>query len=352
MAIVEAHHSMKGLNTTGNDLTQYLLASIIICTRNRASYLGNTILKAAAQTLSTGSFEILVVDNGSTDQTPEAVHKCQSIITKVSVRYVVETEVGLSAARNRAIREAKGRILCFLDDDAMPEPEWLEWLMRGYINKPSTMCVGGAVVPIYETELPVWFPEELESIFRPQVHGSTLYQALYPQYPYGANFSIRAEAIRHIGEFNTALGYKDNNLIPCEETEFLLRLEKAGFKVFIEPRAVVNHIIPTNRLTHDYLRRRQYAYGRARAFMDYLHYSSVASKLATINMMIKLTSLVIKNVKLRIRFRTWLVFYGHTIRSSPFLHLCQLSMNLGYSDQELRILIKKLLFKTNFVLGK
>jgi GT2 family glycosyltransferase len=214
------------------------------------------------------------------------------------------------------------------------------------------MCVGGAVVPVYETPLPVWFPEDLESIFKPQIHDAVLHQVFYPHYPYGANFSIRAEAVRQIGEFNTSLGYKGNNLMPCEETEFMLRVEKAGFKVLIEPRAVVNHIIPANRLTHHYLRHRQYAYGQARAFMDYLHYSSVASKFATINMMIKLTSLVIKNVKLRTRFWTWLPFYGHTIHSCTFLHLCRLSAKLGYSDQELKILTKQLFLKTRFVSEK
>lgn len=324
------------------DLQNDLLASVLICTRNRSEYLGNSIRKAAVQELSYGNFEIIVVDNGSTDHTPEVVQECQATIRKTSFHYVVETDVGLSVARNRAMREANGRIFCFLDDDAVPEPEWLEWLIRGYVDDPRVMSVGGEVVPVYETALPAWFPESLEFIFRPQIHDAVLHQVAYPYYPYGANFSIRAEAVRHIGEFNASLGYKGADLIPCEETDFLLRLERAGFKVLMEPRAVVKHIIPANRLTHNYLRRRQYSYGRGCALMDYLNHSVHAYKKVTINMVIKIVLLLLNNAELRIRLWNQLAHDRQPTRSSAFLHLCQLSEYLGYSDQELRILMNLL----------
>jgi len=319
------------------DLQNNLVASVLICTRNRADYLSNTIHKAAEQKLSCGNFEIVVVDNGSTDHTPELVQKCQAAITKIPLRYVVEKEVGLSVARNRAVREANGRIFCFLDDDAIPEPEWLEWLIRGYADNQSVMSVGGSVVPIYETPLPAWFPESLEFIFRPQIHEAVLHQVAYPYYPYGANFSIRAEAVRYVGEFNTSLGYKGADLIPCEETEFLLRLEKAGFKVLMEPRAVVKHIIPANRLTQKYLQRRQYAFGRGCALMDYSH-RAMLDKCAIINMLIKKVSSVVNNVEVRIRFWNRLAHDRQMTRSLVFFYLCQLSEHMGYSDQELKTL--------------
>lgn len=326
-----------------------LVASVLICTRNRADYLGKTIRKAAEQELSYGNFEILVVDNGSTDHTPEVVQECKVAIAKIPLQYVVEKEVGLSVARNRAMREANGRILCFLDDDAIPEPEWLEWLIRGYADSQNVMSVGGSVVPIYETPLPAWFPESLESIFRPQIHEAVLHQVSYPYYPYGANFSIRAEAVRHVGEFNTSLGYKGADLIPCEETEFLLRLEKAGFKVLIEPRAIVKHIIPANRLTQKYLQRRQYAFGRGCALMDYSH-RAMHDKYVTINMLIRKISSVVNNAEVRIRFWNRLAHDRQTTRSPVFFYLCQLSEHMGYSDQELKILMKLLWLETKPIL--
>lgn len=318
-----------------NNIQNQLVASILICTRNRAVYIGNTIREAAAQSLSIGSFEIVVVDNGSTDHTPEVVRECQGSITNVPLRYVVETEVGLSAARNLAIREAKGRILCFLDDDALPEIEWLEWLVRGYAGNPKVMCVGGAIVPVYEIPLPEWFPEDLEFIFKPALRGVGLHQVTYPHYPYGANFSIRADAAQ-VGKFNTSLGYKAQSLIPCEETEFLLRLEKAGYTILMETRAVVKHLIPANRLTLEYQRRRHYANGRGNALMNYMHCSESDKKNAIL-------SLIVNNVRLHVKFLRMRVRNLQKTQPGFPLQQCRLAEDLGYSDQECKIVMAEIM---------
>lgn len=316
----------------------HLVASVLICTRNRATYLSNTIQVAAAQKLSCGRFEIVVVDNGSTDSTREVVRVCQSAITNVSLRYVVEEEVGLSAARNRAIQEARGQILCFLDDDAEPEAEWLEWLVLGFAASPSVMCVGGTIVPVYEAAPPVWFSQGLELIFKPEILGVDLHQVTYPYYPYGANFSIRSEAVKHVGTFNTSLGYKGRDLIPCEETEFLLRIEKAGYEIFMEPRAVVRHIIPANRLTRDYLRLRQYAYGKGCTLVKYFHQNQPYEDAALFSQVCKLAILGVQNIKIRVRY--WRQFMRHRRVNQPelFYQQCCLAMDLGISDIQWKIL--------------
>lgn len=268
MAIVEAHHSMKGLNTTGNDLTQSLLASIIICTRNRASYLGHTIRETAKQKLTNGLFEIIIVDNNSTDHTKEVVEACQSLITTIPLHYFIETEVGLSAARNRAIREAKGQILCFLDDDAVPEREWLARLCNLFAQYEQAMCAGGMIIPNYETKPPLWFDEYHEGFFSPKfTNKHSAHITTYPYYPYGANFAVRMIAFGLVGKFDPKLGYRGTNLIPSEETEFLRRIERAGYQIAIDPNAVVRHLIPSERVTENYFLRRAYAQGRANAIL-------------------------------------------------------------------------------------
>jgi glycosyltransferase involved in cell wall biosynthesis len=314
-----------------------LLASILICTRNRAAYLGETIREAAAQTLSSGDFEIVVVDNGSTDCTPDVVRECQDAITQVSLRYVVETEVGLSAARNRAIREAVGQILCFLDDDAVPEPEWLEWLIRAYTaGGPRVMCVGGAIIPIYEIAMPIWFPQEMEFTFKPKITCAELHSVVYPCYPYGANLSIRAEAVRLVGMFNTSLGYNGQNLIPCEETELLLRLEKAGYKIIMETRAVVRHNIPAKRLTRDYLRVLYYSCGRGYALMKHFSQPKESRKnIGRLSLAYKLAISAVPNVWLRGRYWLMLALHRNTLHTQQFYRQCLLADKVGYSNQEL-----------------
>jgi len=327
----------EGPRLSANKSRLRRLASIVICTRNRAAYLERTIREAAAQTLSSGEFEIVVVDNGSTDSTPEIFRKCQSAITMIPLRYVVEGEVGLSAARNRAIGEAGGEIVCFLDDDAVPEPGWLEWLIRGYGCESSVMCVGGAITPVYEGGVPAWFPPKLEFTFKPELRGAGLHRVTYPLYPYGANFSIRAEAVRRVGGFNTSLGYKGRELIPSEETEFLLRIEKAGYDILMESRALVRHIIPASRLTPAYLRLHAYSGGRGRALLENLHEIDSEEGEALICRLRELAA--VGGRRLRLRYRYWpeRVLHSRTNQRQAVQRQCELAAALGYCDQQWKI---------------
>ena len=104
-----------------------IAASIVICTRNRAPVVVRAIHGALAEAASAGA-ELLVVDNASTDATPSAVAELQQQAAS-PFRVLREPEVGLSAARNRGLKEACGDIVAFLDDDAVPRKGWLAALL-------------------------------------------------------------------------------------------------------------------------------------------------------------------------------------------------------------------------------
>lgn len=248
------------------------LASIIICTRNRAKYLPKTIAAVAAQELPQGSFDILVIDNRSTDDTKAVVTDCQRQLPAASIRYEYEERGGLSVARNRAIELAQGEILCFLDDDAVPEAGWLQLLCAAYATDPRAMSVGGGIIPEYECALPAWFSSELEGLFKLQIDATELIRIERPRhrYPVGANVSFRAEVFRQLGKFDPTLGYSGRSLLPCEETELLQRIEAAGYHVLFEPRAIVHHIIPASRLTKEFFRNRYHAQGHGDAAMQWI----------------------------------------------------------------------------------
>lgn len=309
-----------------------ILASVVICTYNRAKYLKETIACAVEQTLSSGTFEILVVDNGSTDETACVVKTCQITESESLIRYVLEPDVGLSAARNRAIQEARGQILCFLDDDAIPDPGWLEWIVQGFaVGGDRVACVGGGIVPVYEKPLPPWFSSALEITYRPLLRQSELYATSYPHYPYGANFSVRSDVAREIGGFNTELGYKGKGLIPCEETEFLLRIEKAGYRVMMEPRAVVRHLIPETRLGHQYYLRRRYASGQGDAVFEVMQFAAEDSHIRFFHLTCKLAILGIFTLALGVCHWCFRTLCPNTENPAVYALQCRVSERLGYS---------------------
>ena len=132
--------------------------SVIIPAHNRASYLSKSIESVLNQSLDRDSYEIMVVDNASSDNTEEVV----SSFSEQGVRYVFEERLGLSYARNTGIESASGRYVAFLDDDAVADASWLESIVNFFRDFPEAGAVGGKVFPIYEKEKPKWLSKDLE----------------------------------------------------------------------------------------------------------------------------------------------------------------------------------------------
>src|SRR5258708_35944509 len=117
--------------------------SAVICTYNRAEYLGRAIESLAHQDLDSAGYEIIVVDNNSTDNTAQLVKNSIEAYPSVQIRYVLETEQGLSAARNRGAHEAAGNYIAYVDDDARAVQAWLSSLLASFL-KLQGACIGGA----------------------------------------------------------------------------------------------------------------------------------------------------------------------------------------------------------------
>ncbi len=241
--------------------------TVCICTLNRVKYLGATIEAVLKQDLPRGRFEILVVDNGSTDGTSEMVSARFGADTHVPVRYIREETPGLSRARNRAIAETTGDFIVFLDDDAIPEPGWLQAIAAGF-GAEEIQVVGGAVIPAYEQAPPPWWSARIELVFAPQVSTFERHLVSHREYPHGANIAFRRAVFARAGLFREDLGYIKNKLIPGDESELLLRIEKSGGAILYEPAAVVRHLIPASRMDRGYLRERFYGAGLASHELD------------------------------------------------------------------------------------
>lgn len=228
--------------------------SAIVCTFNRAGLLPRLISTVAAQ-LRDGD-EVIVVDNGSTDDTAAVV--ARSAGGSPAIRYVLEREQGLSHARNRGVRESRGEIVAFLDDDALPEPGWLAAHRRCYEDE-QVGAAGGPIELLLESERPNWLCADFEQLLGCYDLGPE--RRFYGEgqghdTPSGGNMSFRRAALDQIGLFDTELGRRGDAFLAGEEYELVHRLFRAGWRGVYEPQAVVTHLVPAERLRVSFFRNR------------------------------------------------------------------------------------------------
>jgi glycosyltransferase involved in cell wall biosynthesis len=235
--------------------------SAIVCTRNRAARLERALESLARQTLPPSDYEVLVVDNGSTDGTKALVTACRW--GRANVRYCYEAEVGVSAARNRSIAEACAPIIAFMDDDAEADDGWLEALCAAFERESTRpLSVGGRVAPAWEAEKPAWLPDDFIRYLSVLDYGQEALALDYPRrYLVGCNLAFERSFLAESGGFDTRMGPRDKSHVTGDEFVPLMDVRQAGGLILYDPAAVVRHSIPTERLTLRWFLRRTYGQG-------------------------------------------------------------------------------------------
>ena len=248
--------------------------SVLICSRNRRRDLLETLDSLALQQWS-GDWEVLVVDNGSEDDTTEALRSYGERFP-VPLRVVWEAQVGLSFARNRAVRAARGRVALFIDDDVTCRPGWLAAHARAFEDL-RVVGTGGRILPVLPEAAPQWWKELLPH----EVGGPTsrydfgddtariIAGGRIPP-PFGANMGIARRWVLELGGFRTDLGW-GRRMIPSEESEFFRRFQAQAAELLYVPDACVEHRIEQSRTTWDYYVRWQRGKGRSGVIVDPPH---------------------------------------------------------------------------------
>jgi glycosyltransferase involved in cell wall biosynthesis len=241
--------------------------TVILCTYNRARSLSKALESVASSALPISiDWEVLVVDNNSSDETRELVEDfCRRYPGRF--RYLLEPHQGKSYALNSGIREAQGDVLAFMDDDATVDPAWLGNLTDGLLNG-EWAGAGGRIVLQWPASLPGWLEVEGPLARHPFPgfdQGHEAKQLIGP--PFGANMAFRKEMFEKHGVFRTDLGPSPNREVPCpnEDTEFGRRLIAAGERLRYEPSAVVYHPVPESRINKEYFLEWHFDSGRAQA---------------------------------------------------------------------------------------
>jgi glycosyltransferase involved in cell wall biosynthesis len=237
--------------------------TVIVCTYNRCHLLAKTLESIAVQTVPEAfKWEVVVVDNNSCDRTRELV---ESYCVKDPARFrlVSEQQQGLSYARNTGIRNARGKILAFTDDDICVESGWL-WNLTSSLHRGESAGAGGQIIPVCLGILPDWLtPDDFRTMGPFAGFDLGAAAGLLTRPPYGGNMAYRKETFEKYGGFRVDLGRTGTNLQGREEVEFANRLLARGEKLRYEPSAVVRHSVPECRMSKSYVLRWYYCNGRS-----------------------------------------------------------------------------------------
>ena len=242
--------------------------SAVICTHNRARYLPKAILSLANQDLPKEAYEILIVDNHSTDETPKIVEGFAGI---GNIRYIHEPVIGLSHARNTGRQKAKAPLVAYLDDDAVASPGWLGKICQVFeTTDPKPGCVGGKVMPIWEAPRPAWLGDDLLcSLTVLDWSGSPhAIDNLNSEWLAGANIAFPKDLLERIGGFTPHLDRAGPRLLSSGDVFLEKQIQKAGYPCFYDPEVAVLHHIPASRLTQSWFVRRHYFQGVSDAAMQ------------------------------------------------------------------------------------
>lgn len=253
-----------------------MFVSVVIATRNRRALLAQTLDALARQTWPSDRFEIVIADNGSTDDTRAVIERAAATPGATSIRYLLVATPGKSHAINAALREARGDLLALTDDDVLPEPNWIERLAAA-LTETNADFAAGRILPRWESSPPAWMSSALYGVLAVPDNGETRLRigggARADVIPIGANMAVRAAVVRHVGGLRPDLGKLEGTLRTGEDHEFFLRMLHAGYRGVYEPTALVHHWVPDERLERGYFRRWLYQNGRdvARLEADYTH---------------------------------------------------------------------------------
>lgn len=240
-----------------------LRISVIITTLNREADIGLTLDRLAGQTLAASSFEVLVVDGGSTDRTEEVVLECAGKFPEHKIRFLLEREPGVTAARHLGVEQARGDLLVYIEDDARAEPRTLEAIFESF-QDPDVHLVGGRCIPDYDSPPPAW----LEAFFQRTTNGFTCgslslidqgdqIQETSPHNVWALNFSIRKQTLIELGGFHPDLmppGYKEFQ--GDGESGVSNKLIEKKLKAIYHPKATIHHRIQADRFDVSYFKKR------------------------------------------------------------------------------------------------
>lgn len=263
------------------------MISIIVPTVNNSKFLSIALNSVLTQSYDEAGYEVIVVDNGSTDDTKEIILKAQESYQNKNIQFIYDSVPGQLTGRHRGANEAKGDILVFIDDDIIADKNWLAVIAETF-KDTSIMLVGGKSLPNYEIDPPYW----LEWFWVHLPYGKFLaslslldfgdeVREIDPNYVWGLNFSIRKSALFDLGGFHPDVIPKEYQHFQGDgESGLTIKAKERCYKAIYQPKALVYHQVPKSRMTFEYFDKRYYYQG---VCDDFIYIRRKYGKYAPIN---------------------------------------------------------------------
>ena len=237
--------------------------SIIICSYNRASYISGALDSLYHQSAGLDNFEAIIVDNNSTDNTAEVFKQWRSSHANGSFTYLTESKQGASFARNTGAEGAKGQWLCFMDDDAIANSNYVENIIKHIKTKPEAIGFGGRIIPKYIPSAPEWMSYYVSSLVGNFDYAPTACAFENGKYPLESNMIVKKDIYDSIGGFNTQLpGVVGTLRIGGEGKELFYKILALGHTIYYDPAICVHHVVEVKKLTPEYMYRVASGIGR------------------------------------------------------------------------------------------
>lgn len=260
------------------NLRKPIFFTVAICTRDRLALLRDTVPAVLAQLEDYPGGVLLVVDNGSVDQTPQYLRTLGE--THENLRVVTEATPGLYNARARAVREATGDYILFIDDDAIPGPHWVGGLLAEFAKDASVGVIGAAIYPIWDGERPNWFSNRALREIPVMSFPTSPYEWHFPCYPPGVSLAIRVHECMRLYYDQTRqkeqmLGFteatkRSGTMVSGDDLDLVEIYAQSGFKIISVNHIQVGHRVTSGKLSPTWLIQKFESDGRMRIRMTRL----------------------------------------------------------------------------------
>lgn len=313
------------------------MVSVIIPTFNRFDQLNRTLSALIRLKTDVLLFEIIVIDNGSTDSTKDVVQDYINSNKLISIYYYYDAEPGLLTGRHLGAKLAKGDILTFIDDDVQVSETWLDTIIEVMQNKPKVVFLTGPNLPKYESIPPLWLnyfwkknKNEKYCSWLSLLDFGDKIQKIHPNFVWGLNFTIRKNAFIELGGFHPdCIPKKLQHFQGDGETGLTKKGFEKGYIALYHPKVKLFHEVPSSRLTFEYFEERAYYQGVGNSFSELRLQNRLYKTVNEIQIIKKSNS-----IKLINKFKLILFYFGFLKNNSIPIEIENLKKRFSQKEKE------------------